>query len=76
MWCANCHHDGRTTPATWQAKRIAVCDEHKAYHERLAKLPPLSAATVLITGTLKAIASLLAMLLCVFVVFWLVGKID
>ncbi len=33
-------------------------------------------ATVLITGTLKAIASLLAMLLCVFVVFWLVGKID
>lgn len=42
MLCANCHHDGRTTPATWQGQRIAVCDEHKAYHERLAKLPPLS----------------------------------
>jgi len=33
-------------------------------------------AAVLIAGTLKAIAALLSMLLCVFTVFWMVGKID
>lgn len=41
MLCTNCHHDGRTTPATWRGRRIAVCDEHKAYHERLHALTPL-----------------------------------
>lgn len=43
MLCANCHHDGRETPATWRGRRIAVCDEHKAYHERLHALKPLYA---------------------------------
>ena len=39
--CANCQHDGRETRACWQGGRIAVCDEHKAYHERLAQMKPI-----------------------------------
>lgn len=41
MLCANCLHDGRQVPATWVGRKVAVCDEHKAYHERLHALKPL-----------------------------------
>ena len=41
--CDNCLHDGRQTAATHTAGKVAVCDEHRDYHNRLAALPPLSA---------------------------------
>ncbi len=41
--CVNCQHDARQTPARWLTtrKRLPVCDEHKAFHERIGALIPL-----------------------------------